>query len=138
MRGCGCIVRPGLPARSEFQGTGIQAKLARIARRDREAVSGLAVLARSEATKQSILSCCCAMDCFASLAMTLLGCLKIESMNARHPSTPRLDGPTVPARGRFSERGRAGPDDQTVTPAPPAAEPKQHFYQPLRVIGPEH
>jgi hypothetical protein len=29
-----------------------------------------AVIARSEATKQSILSLCCAMDCFASLAMT--------------------------------------------------------------------
>jgi hypothetical protein len=30
------------------------------------------VIARSEATKQSILPCCGAMDCFASLAMTLI------------------------------------------------------------------
>jgi hypothetical protein len=29
------------------------------------------VIARSEATKQSILSLCCKMDCFASLAMTI-------------------------------------------------------------------
>jgi hypothetical protein len=29
-----------------------------------------AVIAWSEATKQSILSFCCAMDCFAALAMT--------------------------------------------------------------------
>ena len=28
------------------------------------------VIARSEATKQSIHPLCCAMDCFASLAMT--------------------------------------------------------------------
>ncbi|MGY4474391.1 hypothetical protein ACVILL_001805 [Bradyrhizobium sp. USDA 3364] len=29
-----------------------------------------AVIARSEATKQSIYPLCCAMDCFATLAMT--------------------------------------------------------------------
>jgi hypothetical protein len=40
------------------------------------------VIARSEATKQSILSLRGEVDCFASLAMTALhlyGCLKIES-----------------------------------------------------------
>jgi hypothetical protein len=35
-------------------------------------LSFLGVIARSEATKQSILSWCCRMDCFASLAMTAL------------------------------------------------------------------
>jgi hypothetical protein len=39
-RGCGCIVRPAFPAPSDFsEGSTFQAKLARKARRDREAVS---------------------------------------------------------------------------------------------------
>ena len=74
------------------------ANLGRIAPRDRERVSVFAVIARSGATKQSILSCC-PMDCFAEpvigrrfaptrwLAMTAetfwRGCLKIESVVAR-------------------------------------------------------
>jgi hypothetical protein len=32
----------------------------------------LFVIARSEATKQSIFPFCCAMDCFAALAMTAM------------------------------------------------------------------
>jgi hypothetical protein len=37
------------------------------------------VIARSEATKQSILSFCGSMDCFAPLAMTIcMGCLKLN------------------------------------------------------------
>ncbi len=75
------------------------ANLARNVQRDREAVSG--VIARSEATKQSKLSCG-SMDCFAEpvigrrfaptrwLAMTLSGCLKFECVamgrNAPHSS----------------------------------------------------
>jgi len=35
-------------------------------------MSGFIVIARSEATKQSILTFVLAMDCFASLAMTVL------------------------------------------------------------------
>jgi hypothetical protein len=62
-----------------FSGREINANLGRIARRGREVASGFAVIARSAATKQSILSCCF-MDCFASLAMTLLAVLKIEVM----------------------------------------------------------
>jgi hypothetical protein len=49
------------------------AKLARSTRRDRGFVSDMDVIARSEATKQSILSLLGEMDCFASLAMTVLG-----------------------------------------------------------------
>src|ERR1700681_4438400 len=41
-------------------------------------VAGLFVIARSEATKQSILLCCGSMDCFASLAMTV-----VETSHAR-------------------------------------------------------
>src|SRR5712691_13493979 len=39
-RGCGCIERPAFPAPSDIRGREIQANLARMARRDREAVSG--------------------------------------------------------------------------------------------------
>jgi hypothetical protein len=62
------------------------ANLGRTAPRDREGVSVFSVIARSEATKQSILYFCRSMDCFASLAMTTKtfrrGCLKIESVIA--------------------------------------------------------
>src|SRR5437899_3137122 len=63
-RGCGRIGRPAFPAPSEFQGRDFKAKLARKARRDREAVfaviarsdlSAAAQRAKSEATEQSIL-----------------------------------------------------------------------------------
>jgi hypothetical protein len=46
------------------------AQLGRTAPREGEGVSSFSVIARSEATKQSILSLCGEMDCFASLAMT--------------------------------------------------------------------
>src|SRR5712691_3044251 len=49
-------------------GREINQRLGRIASRGRERV--FAVIARSEATKQSILSLCGKMDCFAALAMT--------------------------------------------------------------------
>src|SRR5258707_11795846 len=52
-RGCGCIERPAFPAPSDLRGREIQANLARKPRRDREVV--FAVIARSEATKQSTL-----------------------------------------------------------------------------------
>src|SRR5260370_41681812 len=53
-RGCGRIQRPAFPAPSDVQKAGcIQQNLARDMRRDRETVS--AVIARSEATKQSTL-----------------------------------------------------------------------------------
>jgi hypothetical protein len=40
-----------------------------LARREREVVCGLDVIARSEATKQSSLLSCCRMDCFAELGI---------------------------------------------------------------------
>jgi len=49
----------------------VHAQLGRIAPRDRGVVSGFDVIARSEATKQSILFLRGKMDCFASLAMTV-------------------------------------------------------------------
>src|SRR5229473_7422315 len=67
-RGCGCSGHPAFPAPSEFQGQRFHSKLARYTWRDREAV--FAVIARSEATKQSSFLLGVAMDCFASLAMT--------------------------------------------------------------------
>src|SRR6266403_346925 len=65
-RGCGCSGHPAFPTPS--MGRKLNAQLGRIAPRGREVVS--AVIARSEATKQSILSLRGEMDCFASLAMT--------------------------------------------------------------------
>src|SRR3979409_1873041 len=55
-----------------FSGRKIHARLARIAPRECETVSHSS-LRGALATKQSILSLCRAMDCFASLAMTVLG-----------------------------------------------------------------
>jgi hypothetical protein len=67
MRGCGRIERPAFPApshRGEW--------LLHNSGASRREIAGVyfAVIARSEATKQSILSLC-PMDCFASLAMTV-------------------------------------------------------------------
>src|ERR1700730_1476862 len=72
---------PGIPHALAVPGRTFLQKLGRIAPRDRGVVFD--VIARSEATKQSILSCC-SMDCFASLAMTV--------SNAPHPqsSSPGL------------------------------------------------
>jgi hypothetical protein len=52
-------------------GTASTTRAQRSASRDRGIVSG--VIARSKATKQSTLSLLGEMDCFASLAMTVLG-----------------------------------------------------------------
>jgi hypothetical protein len=76
MRGCGRIERPAFPAPSDRGGWLLHNSGA--SRREIVDVY-LAVIARSEATKQSILSLCGTMDCFALLAMTMLGCLKTES-----------------------------------------------------------
>src|SRR5712691_11793602 len=65
-RGCGCQGHPAFPTPSK--GRELHQRLGRIAPRDRECASGLAVIA--SAAKQSILSLRGAMDCFASLAMT--------------------------------------------------------------------
>jgi ethanolamine utilization microcompartment shell protein EutL len=59
----------------------------------------LDVIARSEATKQSIVTVALAVDCFASLAMTgqnpmRLGCLKFESVPTV-PSSPAKAGDPV-------------------------------------------
>jgi hypothetical protein len=71
-----------------FWGSSTQ-QLGRIASRE---CGGVAVwgdvIARSEATKQSSLSCG-SMDCFASLAMTVQGCLTIES-ETRDPAEREL------------------------------------------------
>jgi len=82
-RGCGCSGHPAFPTPS--RGREINARLGRFTPRDRGVVSGLHVIARSEATKQSSFLLRGAMDCFASLAMTALqqiffGSLKIESV----------------------------------------------------------
>src|SRR5229473_5103796 len=70
-RGCGCSGHPAFPTPST--GREIHAQLGRIAPRDRECAFAIgAVIARSEATKQSVLSFRGLMDCFASLAMTAL------------------------------------------------------------------
>src|SRR6266403_4923350 len=56
-RGCGCIGHPAFPAPSIVRsGETVFAKLGRIAPRDRGVVFGVAVIARSEATKQSTLT----------------------------------------------------------------------------------
>src|SRR5712692_844352 len=65
----GCSGHPAFPTPST--GREIHAQLGRIAPRDRECAFAIgAVIARSEATKQSVLSFRGEMDCFASLAMT--------------------------------------------------------------------
>src|SRR5713101_4884916 len=77
-RGRGCSGHPAFPTPS--RGREINARLGRIAPRDRGCMFGFPVIA-SEA-KQSILSLCREMDCFASLAMTVswpTSCLKFES-----------------------------------------------------------
>jgi hypothetical protein len=68
---------PGIP--HALLGRKINAQLGRIAPRDREVMFGIGDVIASEA-KQSILSLCGEMDCFASLAMTLLAVLTIEVM----------------------------------------------------------
>src|SRR5712671_2683892 len=74
------------------------------ASRRESANARLGVIARSEATKQSILSSRGSMDCFASLAMTaqrliVCGCVKLGSRHceersdeAIYPFFARLDG----------------------------------------------
>src|ERR1700722_13244463 len=56
------------------------ASLGRLAPRDRECMS--TSLRGALATKQSILSLRCKMDCFASLAMTMLRCLRRLRLHA--------------------------------------------------------
>jgi hypothetical protein len=68
-RGYGCIERPAFPTPSIFQGGRF---LHNSGASRREIAEACLVIARSEATKQSILSLCGKMDCFASLAMTIL------------------------------------------------------------------
>src|SRR5258705_685298 len=66
-RGCGCIGHPAFPAPSIVKsGETVFARLGPIAPRDREVVFGVAVIARSAATKQStLLPAALTMDCFA-------------------------------------------------------------------------
>src|SRR6266436_6387100 len=70
----GCSAHPAFPAPSVFKGRRFSSQLGRIAPRDREAMfaviarsdlSAVAQRAKAEATKQSILSFCGEMDCFA-------------------------------------------------------------------------
>jgi hypothetical protein len=68
---------PGIPCALCCRGRFTQSSGA--SRRENAEVC-LCVIARSEATKQSILPLRGEMDCFASLAMTAQCCLKIESM----------------------------------------------------------
>jgi hypothetical protein len=64
-RGCGCIGHPAFPAPSVFEGRCEFARLACCARRDREGVSGLRVIARSTCDEAIQLRPCGARDCFA-------------------------------------------------------------------------
>jgi hypothetical protein len=64
-RGCGCSGHPAFPTPSSG-GREINANLGRFAPREQSRMqNSINVIARSEATKQSILSFCCNMDCFA-------------------------------------------------------------------------
>jgi hypothetical protein len=94
-RGCGCNGHPAFPTPSVFLGRKLHTQLGRTAPRGREVVSWKAchesVIARSGATKQSILSLRGKMDCFASLAMTAphldrLCCLKLEPRHCEERS----------------------------------------------------
>jgi hypothetical protein len=59
----------GVAPRPPFQGEGFSNNSGAVRRGNEK--PHLAVIASSEATKQSILSFYCSMDCFASLAMTV-------------------------------------------------------------------
>jgi hypothetical protein len=87
--------RPAFPTPS--QGRKITAKLGRIAPRDREVVSP--VIARSAAQPTLILFLAARWIASLALAMTLLGCLKIEferePANHASISTPGIMGPGV-------------------------------------------
>src|SRR6266852_6107874 len=83
-RGCGCIEHPAFPAPSVFLGEWFLQKLGRIAPRDCGVVFGVDVIARSEATKQSIVTIVPAVDCFASLAMTVSRRAIVSVVIARH------------------------------------------------------
>jgi hypothetical protein len=60
---------PGIPHALYLSGRRFIAHLGRIAPRECERVSAFAVIA--SAAKQSNFLSCCAMDCFAALAMTI-------------------------------------------------------------------
>src|SRR5258705_6573655 len=55
-RGCGCIARPAFPAPSVLLGERFLQNLGRIAPRECGCISGFDVIARSKATKQSLLT----------------------------------------------------------------------------------
>jgi len=57
------------------------------------AESHLVVIARSEATKQSIVAAALVVDCFAALAMTVLKPFWLfESLNLAHTANPSFRG----------------------------------------------
>jgi hypothetical protein len=64
-RGCGCIGHPAFPTPFDFQGEDSGNNSGAV--RGEIAELHLAVIARSEATKQSIFSLHGAMDCFAAM-----------------------------------------------------------------------
>jgi hypothetical protein len=87
----GASQHPAFPAPSDFWGLKIQAQLGRNAPRGRETMS-IHVIARSKATKQSILPLCRKMDCFASLAMTTLRRVGKGALAPCPPSSNDADG----------------------------------------------
>jgi hypothetical protein len=81
-RGCGCGGHPAFPAPSVFLGERFLHNSGETRREGANACHE-SVIARSEATKQSILPLPGKMDCFASLAMTVCnrtvsGCLRLN------------------------------------------------------------
>ena len=86
-------------------------KLGRIAPRECEGVSCSDVIARSEATKQSIFFFGAAMDCFASLAMTALG------LNAAAYWMPAFAGMTEAALCHPHRLGAVPPAPRFFAPA---------------------
>jgi antitoxin CptB len=83
-----------------------------MARRGRERMSGFDVIARSEATKQSILSLRGKMDCFAALAMTALQRTalqrRVSTLSPENGSDAEMPGETSPAQKVFFASDQLG------------------------------
>jgi hypothetical protein len=153
MRGCGRGERPAFPAPSVSEGRRFTGKT-RAKTRGEIAKLSLDVIARSEATKQSILSLRGQMDCFAPLAMTALqlncrwlfeiGCLwstphYASSLRKQGPITTGVYWSRSHQPRRAKTRGRGVPDERNCAHAgvPARAEPVigRAFARPVGLAG---